>query len=143
MFVVPVSASLYRRPSGRPLPAFGTIRATAGEGTSRAPRLDVTESEGGYSVVLDMPGVARDQLDVSVDGREVKVSAKASTAEASAGDKKARILYRERGTAPYARTVMLPDEVDSAQSKARFENGVLTLTLAKRSAARATRVQVS
>ena len=133
MFVVPVPASLYRRASGRPLPAF------AGEGTRRAPRLDVTESEAGYSVVLDMPGIARDQLDVSIDGREVKVSTKAATAGSGADDK-ARILYRERGTAPYARTVTLPDEIDNAQSQAHLENGVLTLTLAKRAP---TRIQVN
>ena len=42
------------------------------------------------------------------------------------------MLYRERGAAQYARTVSLPAEVDPAASQAKVENGVLTLTLAKK-----------
>jgi hypothetical protein len=49
-----------------------------------------------------------------------------------ADDKAERVLYRERTAARYARTVVLPAEVDSATSQARFDNGVLTLTLAKK-----------
>jgi HSP20 family protein len=139
MFVVPVSSSLHRRAFGRTIP-FASTRADADE--SRAPRVDVIETDASYSVVLDMPGIAKDQLDVSVDGRHLKVSAKAATVDAQVDDKR-RILYRERGTAPFARSVTLPDEVDNAQSQARLENGVLTLTLAKRSAARAIQIQVN
>ena len=51
-----------------------------------------------------------------------------------------KVIVRERGTAPYARTVTLPDEIDNAQSQAHLENGVLTLTLAKRAP---TRIQVN
>ena len=148
MFFVPVSTTLHRRAFHRPLPASMPARSTAcgsaaaGDGASRAPRLDVVESDAAYSVVLDMPGVARDQLDVQVDGRCVTVSTK-PVADAPAPSAGQRVLYRERGTALYARTVTLPDEVDNAQSQARLENGVLTLTLAKRVAARPTQIQVS
>jgi HSP20 family protein len=148
MFIVPVSATLHRRAFQRPLAAPVSTRSSAGgspaapERTRRAPRLDVVESDTAYSVVLDMPGVAKDQLDVQVDGRCVTVSTKAA-AEAPAPGAEQRILYRERGTAPYARTVTLPDDVDNTQSQARLENGVLTLTLAKRAAARATQIQVN
>jgi HSP20 family protein len=148
MFIVPVSATLHRRAFQRPLPASVSARSTVcgsaavREGASRAPRLDVVESDDAYSVVLDMPGVAKDQLDVQVDGRCVTVSTKAA-ADAPATGTEQRVLYRERGTAPYARTVTLPDDVDNTQSQARLENGVLTLTLAKRAAARATQIQVN
>ena len=53
------------------------------------------------------------------------------------------MLYRERSTAAYARTVVLPAEVDQAQSQARFENGVLTLTLAKKVPAGATQLSIA
>jgi HSP20 family protein len=43
-----------------------------------------------------------------------------------------RSLYREPGGTRYARTVSLPQEVDSVASQARFDNGVLSLQLAKR-----------
>lgn len=129
MFIVPVSTSLQRR-AFRPSFSAPVL----------SPRLDVVERDGGYRVVLDMPGVTKDQLDVQVDGRSVTVTTKAAPAEAPAAGAEQRILYRERGSAPYARTVTLPVEVDNAQSQARLENGVLTLTLAKRSA---TRIQVN
>ena len=54
-----------------------------------------------------------------------------------------RVLYRERSAAAYARTVVLPAEVDQAQSQAKFENGVLTLTLAKKVPAGATQLSIA
>ena len=43
-----------------------------------------------------------------------------------------RTIYRERGVPHYQRTIVLPAEVDQAQSQAKVENGVLTLTLVKK-----------
>ena len=53
------------------------------------------------------------------------------------------MIYRERSAPNYARTVVLPAEVDQAASQARFENGVLTLTLAKRVPAGATQFSIN
>ena len=119
---------------------------------TRMPAMDVSESDIAYTVVLDVPG-ARDQLKVSVDGRRVVLSAvdaeaapapAEASADAPVADAKPldRVLYRERSTAAYARTVVLPAEVDQATSEARFDNGVLTLTLAKKVPAGATRLSI-
>ena len=53
------------------------------------------------------------------------------------------MLYRERSSLRYARTVSLPSEVDQAASQAKFENGVLTLTLAKKVPAGATQIRIA
>jgi HSP20 family protein len=114
----------------------------------RTPALDVTESDNAYTLTLDLPGVSREQLKVSVEGRRVSVEtedpakpvAAANVADAPAAP---RTLYRERAAARYARTVSLPAEVDQNASQAKFENGVLTLTLAKKVASGATRISVS
>ena len=114
----------------------------------RTPALDVTESDTAYTLAFDMPGATREHLKVSVEGRRVSVetdepakpAAESSTAEAAPAS---RVLYRERAAARYARTVSLPAEVDQAASQARFDNGVLTLTLAKKVASGATRISVS
>jgi HSP20 family protein len=53
------------------------------------------------------------------------------------------VLYRERSTAAYARTLVLPAEVDQTQSEAKFENRVLTLTLAKKVPAGATQLSIA
>ena len=122
---------------------------------ARVPSLDVTESDTAYTVAFDVPGVTRDQLKVTVEGRRVSIEtvepAKVEAVEASTEDaaKDApvvaapRVLYRERSSARYARTVALPAEVDQTASQAKFENGVLTLTLAKKVKTGATQLSIS
>ena len=106
--------------------------ASANATDSRSPTLDVTESETGYTVTLDMPGISKDDVKISIDGRRVTVQAQtpASDDKPAAG----RVLYRERAQARYTRSLRLPQAVDQAESNARIEHGVLTLTLAKRNA---------
>ena len=141
MFVLPVSTPPLRSALRRPLPAFGILAADDASST-RTPRLDVLETDGAYSVALDMPGVAREQLDVRVVGRRIEVSTRPAEAAAEAAPA-GKLLYRERGTAPYARSIVLPEEVDSAQTQARLDNGVLRLTLPKCSAAASAKILVS
>jgi HSP20 family protein len=139
---------LFEEPRARQLGA-GPVEAP-----SRTPAMDVTESDTHYTVVLDMPGISREQLKVSVDGRRVSAeSVQATLAEPNVAEGAAavpqepmagsRVLYRERSAVCYARTVSLPTEVDQATSQAKLENGVLTLTLAKRRAAGATQLNVT
>jgi HSP20 family protein len=121
---------------------------------TRTPSMDVAESDAAYTIVFDVPGTTREQLKVSVEGKRVVLStvaaseaaaAPAEGAEAPVADTKLteRVLYRERSAAAYARTVVLPAEVDQAQSQAKFENGVLTLTLAKKVPAGATQLSIA
>jgi len=112
---------------------------------ARTPALDVSETDAGYTVAFEVPGVTREQLKVSVEGRRVSVETVAA-ADAPAAEDSAnapRVLYRERSVARYARTVSLPAEVDQAASQAKFENGVLTLTLAKKVPTGATQISIS
>ena len=125
---------------------------------SRTPSLDVSETDTHYIVALDVPGVSRDQLKVQVEGRRISIetidAAKAEPAAAVAdaaapADAQAakpaapRVLYRERSNARFARTVSLPAEVDQTASQAKFENGVLTLSLAKKVPAGATQLTIA
>ncbi len=112
----------------------------------RVPALDVVESDTAYTLTLDLPGLAKDQVKVTVQGRRVSIeAAKPAVAE----DKKEaqndgeRVLYRERSKVAYARTVSLPAEVDQTTSSAKFENGVLTLVLAKRVPTGATQLSIN
>lgn len=116
---------------------------------TRTPALDVSETDAGYIVAFDVPGVTREQLKVTVEGRRLSIQTVADAQPAQAAPADAtqpaapRTLYRERSTARYARTVSLPAEVDQAQSQAKFENGVLTLTLAKKVPTGATQISIS
>ncbi len=109
----------------------------------RRPAIDVSESDAGYVVTLDVPGVTREDVKVSIDGRRVSIVAEARAAEAQAADTTAeaaeapkssdRLILRERTAASFARSFTLAAEIDQGSSQAKLDNGVLTLTLAKRS----------
>jgi HSP20 family protein len=110
----------------------------------RRPAIDVSESDRGYVVTLDVPGVTREDVKVSIDGRRVSIVAEERAQEAAAEAKPAddaatgknadRVILRERASASFARSFTLQSEIDQSASQARLENGVLTLTLTKRSA---------
>ena len=116
---------------------------TADAAPVRRPAIDVSESDRGYVVTLDVPGVSREDVKVSIDGRRVSIVAEARSAEAPAADAAAtetaetpkatdRVILRERAFASYARSFTLQSEIDQASSQAKLDNGVLTLTLVKR-----------
>jgi HSP20 family protein len=119
---------------------FGPVAGTDG-GSARSPALDVVESDRAYTVRLDMPGVAKENVKVGIDGRNVTVEAHIERAEENKeGD---HLVYRERVETSYARAFALPVEVDQAEAGAKLEHGVLTLTLPKRGARSAARLVVS
>jgi len=117
------------------------VGVPAGSSVGRNPALDVAESEQAYTVTLDLPGVAKDDVQVSIEGRRVSVEAKsAKLADRKDAD---RVLVRERVASRYSRSFVLPAELDQERSKAKIEHGVLTLELVKRRAANATRITVN
>lgn len=119
--------------------------ASNGNDSTRSPALDVTESDRGYTVHMDLPGVAKEDVQVSIDGRRITVQAQARRSDEKRDDKKDgdRVVYRERSVASFARTFTLPLEVDQAESSAKLDNGVLTLALPKRGARTASQIAVN
>lgn len=115
--------------------------STAPAEAARSPALDVAESERAYTVTLEMPGVTKSDVKVSIDGHRIDVQARsAETDEKGDGD---RIIYRERTEASYARSFTLPTEVDQSESSAKFDNGVLKLELTKRRASTAAQLSIN
>ncbi|HEY6356168.1 MAG TPA: Hsp20/alpha crystallin family protein [Burkholderiaceae bacterium] len=107
----------------------------------RSPALDVAESDQAYTVTLDLPGVAKDNVKVSIEGRRVQIEAQSGKAdERKDGD---RVLVRERAASSYARSFVLPVELDQERSPANLDNGVLTLELAKRRSASVTQIAIN
>jgi HSP20 family protein len=106
---------------------------------SRA-RLDVAERNGQYEVRAELPGAKKEDIQIDVDGAWVSISAKvASQTEKKEGE---RLLYSERTHESYARAFELPQAVDAKEAVAKFENGVLTLTLPKKEAPKTQRLEV-
>jgi HSP20 family protein len=116
--------------------------ATAGaEGSPRSPALDVAESEHAYTVKLDLPGVAKEEVKISIDGRRISIEAQTRKDEEKKEGE--RVVYRERSMSSFARSFSVASDVDQAESSAKLENGVLTLTLSKRGAPAAARITVN
>ena len=137
MFIVPVArrSAVRARHLDRLFDdAFGHIFAqpAADAAPVRRPAIDVAESDTAYVVTLDVPGVSREDVKVSIDGRSVSIVAEARTEAPKAGE---RVILRERAVASFARSFTLQSEIDQSSSQAKLDNGVLTLTLAKRSPA--------
>lgn len=95
----------------------------------RSPALDVSETEHSYILQLDLPGVSKEAVKVRIEGRKVSIDAEQARAEAREGE---HSLYRERAVTRFSRQINLPKEVTQNNSSAKLDNGVLTLTLAKR-----------
>jgi HSP20 family protein len=112
-----------------------------GQGASRSPALDVTESERAFTVHLDVPGVAKEDVKIAIDGRRVTVEGQTRKDEEKKEGE--RVVYRERSASSFSRSFSLPLEIDQAESQAKLDNGVLTLTLAKRGATTAAQLTVS
>ena len=95
-------------------------------------RLDVQESGPDYIVNADIPGVRREDIDVSIDGNKVTLSAVFRPDDRKIEDSK--VLHSERHSGTVTRAFRLPSEIDQTTAKARYQDGVLTLTLPKASA---------
>ena len=92
-------------------------------------RIDLKEDDHQFVVTAELPGVNKEDIKVSIEGNQVSLSAEVKREKEEKDGEK--ILRSERYHGRVARTVMLDESVDEAKSSARYENGVLELTLPK------------
>jgi HSP20 family protein len=92
-------------------------------------KVDVVDRPDAYVVKADLPGVKKDEIEVKVEGNQVTIAAEVKReSEQKDGE---RVVRSERYFGHVYRSFVLPVEIDEAASNARYEDGVLTLTLAK------------
>ncbi len=96
-------------------------------------RLDVSEDDKAYMVKAEMPGVAKDDIKISVDGNQVTISAEVRKEREDEGR---NMLCAERYYGQMHRSFTLETPVDEEKADARYENGVLVLTLPKKAGAK-------
>ena len=108
------------------------VRPLHGDGlpTPSQIKIDVKEDDAAYTVHAEVPGVPKEDIHISIDGNVVSLRAEVRQHdEKKEGEK---VLRSERYFGSVARSFQLPVDVDAAQCKAKYDNGVLTLTLAKK-----------
>lgn len=103
-------------------------------------KIDVSENEDAYTVAAEIPGVSKEDIQVSVDGAVVSLQADIKQEDRSSEGEK--MLRTERFYGSVSRSFQLPQEVDEASSKAKYENGILVLTLPKKQTAAAQRLTI-
>jgi HSP20 family molecular chaperone IbpA len=103
-----------------------------------APPADVWETEEALVVAMEVPGVAREAVEVEVKEDVLRVEARIDPAKYGGLEP----VYTEYGVGHWARAFALSDRVDRERIEARLEDGVLTLTLPKTAAARPRRIPV-
>jgi HSP20 family protein len=113
-----------------------------GDGVAQLPRakVDVAEKNGAYVVTAELPGVKKEDIQVTIDGAEVTLGAEVKREREVEKDE--RVLHSERTFGKVTRSFTLPQEVDEAKSQATFRDGVLELTLPKKAAAQRKQISI-
>ncbi|MBC7499628.1 MAG: Hsp20/alpha crystallin family protein [Herminiimonas sp.] len=95
-----------------------------------APRMELAETDTAFEVQAELPGVLKENIKISVDGKRVSLEAEVTRqSERKEGEK---VVHSERIVRKFARAFTLSKEVDDERAEAKLENGILTLTLPKK-----------
>ena len=100
-----------------------------------SPAMDVLEGEDAYTVRVEVPGVAKDEIKLSIEDEVLTIS----------GDRReeqANLLIRERRYGAFERRLKLPEGIDLEKVDARHEDGVLTIELPKKEEAKLLRREI-
>ncbi|MGC2165641.1 MAG: Hsp20/alpha crystallin family protein [Gallionella sp.] len=98
-------------------------------------KLDVNEDDKEYKVHAEIPGVRKDDINVSIEGNQISVSAEVRN-EKDLKDGE-RVLRSERYFGKVSRSFILEHEVDESTAQAKYADGVLELRLPKRASNKA------
>ena len=118
------------------------VRPLGFEPRADVPRMkvEVAERNGSYLVTAELPGVKKEDIQVTIDGAQVTLAAEAKREkETTEAD---RVLASERSFGRVTRSFTLPQELDETRVEARFRDGVLELALPKKAAAERKRITI-
>jgi HSP20 family protein len=94
-------------------------------------KVDVKEVADAFILEAEIPGVAKENIDVDIDNKIVTIRAYISQIDGQKGEEH-KVLRTERYYGEVSRSFQLSTEIDKDSSKARYEQGILTLTLNKK-----------
>jgi HSP20 family protein len=103
-------------------------------------KVDVKENDGAYTVHADIPGVKKEDIHVTVEGNMVSISAETkSEKEEKKGEK---VIRSERYVGKVSRSFSLGSDIDEAKAQAKYTDGVLELTLPKKTSSASKKLAV-
>ena len=116
-------------------PSWGAV-----EGEPRI-KMDVTETDKAYTVKADIPGVNKEDIKVTVEGNQVSISVEVKKEQEEKKD--GNVIRSERYYGRQYRSFALGQDVDDSTAEAKYNNGVLELTLPKKAGKASKQLSVS
>jgi HSP20 family protein len=105
-------------------------------------RMDVSETDQAYKVKADMPGMNKDDIKIDINGNQVTISAE-TRRETENRQQGEAMLRSERYYGQQYRSFTLPQDIDDGKAEAKYKDGVLELTLPKKTGGGAKKITVS
>jgi HSP20 family protein len=118
------------------------VRPVGYTATDRVPliTLDVAEKDNSYVVTAEIPGAKKEDIQIRIDGPQVSIKAERNgTRETKNGE---RVLLKERFFGSVARSIELAQDIDESKAEARYNDGVLELTLPKKAQTSARQIAI-
>lgn len=116
------------------------VKPLHGEGLPAQIRVDVKETPEAYQLSAEIPGVNKEDIHVHIDGNMVSLRAEVKQQDAQTDNGK--LLRSERYFGAVSRSFQLPVDIDNSTARARYDNGILNLTLPKKGASVSQRLAV-
>jgi HSP20 family protein len=121
--------------------SFGLRPAWSNLESVRDIRLDVSEDDKAYRVQAEIPGVEKKDIELSIDGNQIAISAEIR--RESAKKEGEMDIHSERYYGKVFRSFSTPTDVDSTKAEATYDNGLLTVRLPKKSNGQSRKVAIS
>ena len=106
----------------------------------RLPAIDISETDSAYLVKTDLPGMRKQDLDITIDDGVLTINAE--HVEETDEKKNGRLIRQERSYGKFSRRLRIGTDVDDKKVTAKYQEGILSLTLPKEETARPHRVKV-
>lgn len=116
-------------------------RGRATDGVVWAPAVNVREDKDALYVDAELPGLTRDEIQLSVENGVLTITGE-KREERTEGKPQGEVHLFERRYGRFERRLTLPTNVDADKIRARYENGVLVVTLPKTEEAKARQIQI-
>lgn len=109
------------------------------ENSSLIPTVDISEMDSGYEIHVELPGVAQEDVQVSVTENLLTIKGEKNQKQETENENYHRV---ERRYGTFQRRFTLPRHVDTGNIKANYKDGILTLTIPKAEAAKPKEIQI-
>ncbi len=102
-----------------------------GQNTVRVMKTDITESQDGFALDMDLPGYKKDEIRLELENGALTITAEKAV-DSEEKNEKGKVIRRERYTGKMARSFYVGEDINETDIKARFEDGVLKLFIPKK-----------